>query len=157
MSSVITFPRNSFFTKPTTFCFFLEIMVCLIENWSIKSRFNIICNNWVNVSCFHVDYKAACIYVTQFCFLPLFWFHIIVQKPIHYYVNIFRKWKYKYFKLRSLVVSSWFSQMHFIYFTNRQANGQRSFRFCPHPRIFFLASYLFFGPLYLKALVGDSF
>ena len=69
--------------------------------------------------------------------MPLFLFHVIVQKPIHYYVNIFRKWKYKYFKLKSLVVSSWFLQMHFIYFANRQANGQWSFRFCSPPRIFF--------------------
>ena len=75
-------------------------------------------------------------------------------KIIHYYVNIFRKGRCKYFKLKSLVVSSWFSQLHFIYFANRQANDQCSFRLCPAPRIVFLASYLFFGPLCLKALVG---
>ena len=39
--------------------------------------------------------------------------------------------------MKSLLVSSWFSQMHFIYFANRQANGQWSFRLCPPPRIFF--------------------
>ena len=35
------------------------------------------------------------------------------------------------------MVSWCISQKHFIHFTNRQANGQWSFRFCPPPRIFF--------------------
>ena len=76
-------------------------------------------------------------------FAPIFVSHNRTKTHI-LLCNIFRKWKYKQFKLKSLVVSSWFSQMNFIYFVNPQGNGQWFSRFCPPLRIFFLASYFFF-------------
>ena len=50
---------------------FLLVMVCLIQNWSIISCFNIICNVCVNVFCFYVYYKAACVHTAVSLFLHI--------------------------------------------------------------------------------------
>ena len=50
---------------------FLLVMVCLIQNWSINSCFNIICNVCVNVFCFYVYYKAACVHTAVSLFLHI--------------------------------------------------------------------------------------
>ena len=55
------------------------------------------------------------------------------------------------------MVSSWISQMHFIHFTSRLANGQWSFRFCLPPQIFFLRSIGFLDHFVWKYLWGTIY